>query len=122
MLSTRVASSTFIAIVLTACGGSGGNAQSANNVSDNSSDSSHQDSSSASSEKPAGPDCSDGTCFTCGDGICPAGAYCDQDAEGGAACAWLPECPGEATCGCITGQLSECSCDDSTGGPVVSCN
>jgi hypothetical protein len=71
--------------------------------------------------QPSGPDCSDGTCFACGEGVCPSGAYCDQDAEGGAACAWLAECSQTPSCGCIKKILgSACRCGEESG-PTVSC-
>lgn len=66
-------------------------------------------------------DCNDGTCFRCGDGVCPQGSYCDQDAQGGPACAWLSECSQAPTCSCVKKILgSSCSCDDSAG-VSVSC-
>lgn len=70
---------------------------------------------------PLNVDCSDGTCFSCGEGICPQGSFCDQTAKGGPACAWLNECNQDPSCGCITKILgASCSCDDSNG-PTVSC-
>lgn len=76
-----------------------------------------------SSSGPSGPDCSDGTCFVCGEGLCPQGFYCDAGAGGGPACSWLPECADTATCGCIEKVLgSGCSCDDSGDGPHVTCD
>jgi hypothetical protein len=72
--------------------------------------------------KPSGPSCDDGTCSLCGNGICPAGWYCDESAPGGAACAWLKECAEKATCGCVTKVLgSACKCRDDSG-VKVSCN
>lgn len=109
------------------CGGSSTEAKSADNGDATNSETSSGDSGSTgdsegvASEAPQGPDCSDGTCFECGDGICPKGAYCDQNAEGGAACAWLPECSGSTACSCIIGVLKDCSCDEASGGPIVSC-
>jgi hypothetical protein len=67
-------------------------------------------------------DCSDGTCFPCGDGECPVGAYCDRDGPVGPACAWLSECPGKASCGCIQRVLgASCQCE-SADGPSVTCD
>lgn len=67
-----------------------------------------------------GPDCSDGTCFVCGDGSCPLGAYCD---EGSGACAWLTECSGTPSCACLSRVLGDgCSCSESGGGPHVRCS
>ena len=66
--------------------------------------------------------CEDGTCFRCGEGICPTGFYCDEGAQGGAACSWLPSCAARASCACIERALgSGCSCQESGGGPKVSC-
>ncbi|HEY6726146.1 MAG TPA: hypothetical protein VI197_19055 [Polyangiaceae bacterium] len=71
---------------------------------------------------PTGPDCSDQTCFACGASMCPVGFYCDEKANGGPACGWLPECAETASCACVTGVLgSSCSCDDGAGGPHVAC-
>lgn len=74
-------------------------------------------------EAPAGPDCSDGTCFVCGSGVCPKGAYCDAGAPSGGACAWVAECPGEPSCACLKKTLGAgCSCEAAEGGPLVRCN
>ncbi len=122
----RTLCATLVALGLAACGGSGSDAKSpdgAGSAGDSSSGDSGWTGESGSSDAdgPSGPDCSDGTCFECGTGICPKGAYCDQDVDGGAACAWLPECSGSPSCGCITGVLSGCSCDDASGAPMVTC-
>ena len=72
---------------------------------------------------PTGPDCSDGTCALCGEGICPTGFYCDESAPEGPACQWLPECPEEASCGCVSGALGDaCQCTERDGGVFVSCS
>lgn len=69
------------------------------------------------------PTCNDTSCFDCGEGICPEGAYCDLDARGGPACAWLSECSKTPSCDCVTGVLgSGCECDDEGGGPVLHCS
>lgn len=68
------------------------------------------------------PGCEDGTCFPCGEGLCPKGAYCDQDSRGGPACAWVSECPGSPDCACLTKILgSTCDCDEGDGGPHIDC-
>jgi len=67
-----------------------------------------------------GPRCDDGTCSTCGSGICPAGWYCDE--KGGGACSWLAECAQKPTCGCITRVLGAgCKCEATGGGLKVAC-
>ena len=53
------------------------------------------------SEAPARVTCDDGTCSTCGNGICPSGWYCDQNAKGGPACGWVPECVKKPSCACL---------------------
>jgi len=68
------------------------------------------------------PSCDDGTCFECGRGLCPIGAYCDQGAPDGAACVWIQECPGAPSCSCLRKVLgSSCQCEESGGGPRVTC-
>ncbi len=68
-----------------------------------------------------GPDCTDGTCSVCGDGICPTGWYCDESAPGGAACSWLKECAEHPSCACVSKVLgADCKCRDD-GGLKVSC-
>jgi hypothetical protein len=69
------------------------------------------------------PSCDDGTCFRCGAGICPQGFYCDEDAQGGAACAWLPSCADSASCACVKQALgAACKCQEQGGGVSVSCD
>lgn len=66
--------------------------------------------------------CADGTCFACGAGSCLQGWYCDENASGGAACSWLPDCSKAPDCACIGKVLgSACSCEESGGGPHVQC-
>lgn len=65
--------------------------------------------------------CADGSCFACGSGFCPPGFYCDEGAQGGAACAWLPECAPKMTCDCIERVVSGCSCSERGGAPHLSC-
>jgi hypothetical protein len=73
-------------------------------------------------EAPQAPSCDDGTCFSCGDGICPTGFYCDRKAPGGPACSWLPACAKQATCSCVQKALgSGCSCQREGGGIYVDC-
>lgn len=78
---------------------------------------------SEANDKPRGPNCDDGTCSLCGDGICPSGWYCDENASGGAACSWLTECADKPSCGCITRVLGpSCKCREEAGGLKVSCS
>lgn len=65
--------------------------------------------------------CADGSCFACGSGVCPAGFYCDESAQGGPGCSWLPTCAPKASCACIERVLTDCSCSESDGAPHVKC-
>lgn len=72
---------------------------------------------------PQPPNCDDGTCFPCGDGICPKGFYCDRKAPDGPACSWLPACAKQASCSCVTKTLgSGCTCQSENGGVYVDCD
>ena len=76
----------------------------------------------AEEEAPKAGPCDDGTCSSCGAGICPAGWYCDESATGGPACGWLPACAQKSSCACVTGKLgSGCSCSEQSGGLHVTC-
>ena len=75
-----------------------------------------------SEEGDAPPVCEDGTCFACGEGLCPTGFYCDESAVGGPACGWLPECARETSCSCVEGVLgTDCSCDERDDGVYIDC-
>lgn len=77
----------------------------------------------AKAELARGPSCDDGTCSSCGNGICPAGWYCDEKAGGGGACSWLTECADKATCACVTRVLgAACKCREEGGGLKVACD
>ena len=70
-----------------------------------------------SSAAPPTPRCDDGSCFLCGEGMCPKGFYCDEKAAGGAACSWLPECAAQPSCGCLSKVLgADCACSEKSGG------
>src|SRR5690606_1636167 len=127
MIAGRVTPSLIFCLLLTSCGGapsqdSNSPKSSSNRAPDHNDQWSEASNEEAQDEVPRAPDCSDGTCFQCGDGICPQGAYCDEGAQGGAACAWLSECKASPSCACIKKALGgACSCNDAEGGPVVSC-
>ena len=89
---------------------------------DDDGDAAESNAASSVEEDAKGPSCDDGTCSVCGNGICPAGWYCDESAPGGAACAWLKECADKPSCGCVTRVLGAgCKCRDESG-LKVSCN
>ncbi|HWA70910.1 MAG TPA: hypothetical protein VG937_01175 [Polyangiaceae bacterium] len=114
-------------LVLLACGGE----------STKPPESSHTASAKAAPEKPSASEgseaeaetestprstCEDGTCFECGSGTCPQGWYCDENAKGGAACSWLPECGKKLDCACIEKTLgSGCACSEADSGLHVTC-
>jgi hypothetical protein len=71
-----------------------------------------------------GVQCDDGSCFACGEAICLSGFYCSIG-KTGPGCAWLPNCSGRPSCGCITPALREdpsCSCQEKAGGIYVTCD
>jgi hypothetical protein len=117
----------LLALLPVACAGAGKSSRSADDTDSETEGSTlgagaDGDFSSEAEPGPTGPDCSDGTCFVCGDGMCPVGFYCDERASGGSACSWLPECADNASCACVTGVLgASCTCDERAGGPSVSC-
>jgi len=64
--------------------------------------------------------CADGSCAVCGEGLCPAGFYCDESgAEPG--CAWLPQCASSNDCACLEKHLTGCSCREESGGVYLTC-
>ena len=70
----------------------------------------------------AGPDCSDGTCFKCGEALCLSGFYCDESAAV-ANCQWLSKCDKAAGCSCIQQTLGAgCTCSQRSGGMFVKCS
>jgi hypothetical protein len=64
--------------------------------------------------------CDDGTCTPCGDALCPTGWYCDESAQGGPSCGWLPECAQKSGCACVKKALG-CGCEEKAGAPHVTC-
>jgi hypothetical protein len=83
-------------------------------------DSDASDAADAAPAAPADP-CADGSCFACGTGFCPAGFYCDESAQGGPGCGWLPACAPKMGCGCLDGVMSGCTCSESGGAPHLTC-
>ena len=68
------------------------------------------------------PNCTDGTCFRCGQGICLPGFYCDESTAN-ANCQWLAPCAKNPNCGCLQASLgSGCTCSERNGGLFVKCN
>lgn len=71
-----------------------------------------------------GVQCDDGSCFSCGEAICLSGFFCSVG-KSGHGCAWLPNCSGRPSCGCIAPSLREepsCSCQEKEGGIYVTCD
>jgi hypothetical protein len=65
------------------------------------------------------PACSDEGCFQCGSGFCPVGFYCDETANGGPACGWVPDCARKAGCECVGRALGGARCQSEGGGAHV---
>ncbi|MCU0657253.1 MAG: hypothetical protein MUF64_18935 [Polyangiaceae bacterium] len=74
----------------------------------------------AEASGPARPSCADGSCFECGEGVCPAGFFCQKSA-GVAGCAWATECPQKPTCACVAPLAPGCTCAERGGFPHVTC-
>ena len=128
-MSLRAITLSIAAVTAAACGGgggdggtSGGGAKTPDSVSRDGSG--PATSGSSDDSEPGGPTepepdpCTDGTCFRCGDSICPTGYYCD---EGSQACSWLAECADSADCSCVKGALDGCRCEERSGGVYVTC-
>ena len=69
---------------------------------------------------PKKPSCADGSCFECGEGVCPVGFYC-QKSGGTAGCAWASECAQKPSCACVGPLSTGCSCEERGGVPHVTC-
>ncbi len=105
---------------LAACGGAGASGAGQSKTGGTGAGAAGADSESSGDGAPTGPtlpSCDDGTCFNCGDGLCPKGFYCDAQAAGGPACSWLPECAESPSCTCLEKVLgSDCRCAEKNGG------
>jgi hypothetical protein len=117
-----------LVLLATACGGSpaGSSAPAATpheQATGDSTDTANGDEDAPAEEQaPRAGLCDDGTCSTCGSGICPTGWYCDESAKGGPACGWLPQCAQKSSCGCLTKVLgTACSCNELSHGLHVTC-
>jgi hypothetical protein len=123
---TRTSLSTLLLVLVAACGGGGGatgpngtRAADGDDARDGNDRRSGDGTSEDESEVATDP-CADQSCFRCGDGICPKGFYCDEKAG---ACSWLPECAGEASCGCVKqGTGDSCTCEEKSGGVYARCD
>jgi hypothetical protein len=75
-------------------------------------------------DEPTLPSCDDGSCFRCGDGICPKGFYCESNG-GIAGCQWSTSCAKAPTCSCLQPMLkadARCSCEQREGVAFVTCS
>jgi hypothetical protein len=135
LLPSRGFLSTFLALAALSCGSSSApeakspdaeseapdaEEEGSGSESTPSSEPSDDDAAAPETQSPAGS-CADGSCFSCGSGVCPSGFYCDESAQGGPGCGWLPTCAPKATCGCIEKVLPDCSCTETDGAPHVKC-
>ncbi|MCA9644256.1 MAG: hypothetical protein H6718_32325 [Polyangiaceae bacterium] len=107
--------------------GCGGGTPAANHPGDGESGAVGSDGPSSAGGRAVGDDpsdpCADGSCVTCGEGVCPEGYFCNESAAGGAGCGWLAECAEAATCACVQPALgSGCECNERGGFAVVSCS
>ncbi|MBI5536770.1 MAG: hypothetical protein HY898_28880 [Deltaproteobacteria bacterium] len=112
-------SQLLLAAIMLACLGCGGQQTTTSKANGPKS----QNGSSGPSE-PQLPSCDDGTCFACGDGICPTGFYCESN-KGVTGCASHPSCPKNPTCDCMRTTLQRdprCKCEDRKGVAFVTCS
>jgi hypothetical protein len=122
---TRASISVLFLALVASCGGGGGTGPNGKPVADGDEarDAARRGSSDGTDEEEsevAIDPCADQSCFRCGDGICPKGFYCDEKAG---ACSWLPECAGEASCGCVKqGAGDSCTCEEKSGGVYARCD
>ncbi len=118
----RLLAALALGCLVSSCGGATPKAHAPREQADDTPAGSTSGSSDSAPETPQAPSCDDGTCFPCGDGICPKGFYCDRKAAGGPACSWLPDCAKQVSCDCVTKTLgSGCSCNADNGGVYVDC-
>lgn len=78
----------------------------------------------AGEQPPQLPSCDDGTCFRCGEGICPAGFYCESNG-GVTGCQWSPACAKTPSCACLKPAMNadpRCSCEERDGAAFVTCS
>lgn len=74
--------------------------------------------------EPQLPSCDDGTCFPCGDGVCPSGFYCETN-KGSTGCASNLACPKSPSCECLQPSLAKdprCKCENRKGVAFVTCS
>ncbi|RYE91515.1 MAG: hypothetical protein EOO75_08730 [Myxococcales bacterium] len=71
---------------------------------------------------PRKPSCADGSCFECGEGICPVGFFCETAGSATPACASSTTCAQRPTCACLGAQIKGCTCEDRGGVPHVKCD
>jgi hypothetical protein len=123
--SVKRAALVAVAIGLSACGGgTPGPARTAETKGGTESKTAGGEEAASKSAEPAGPrkpSCADGTCFECGEGICPSGFYCETGKAGKPACAWAAGCAEKPTCSCLAPFVKGCRCEEANGGPRVSC-
>lgn len=94
--------------------------EASNATADVSSDPNANDESEKEAAAPKPALCGDGSCITCGTGICPTGWYCDESAPGGPACGWVPGCEKKKSiCNCLGDRFQhKCRCTEDNGGAL----
>jgi len=105
------------------CASAGASARSAGSPDAESEDANAEEASEDTSEdEPAAPaeSCADDSCVPCGAGLCPPGFYCDESAQGGPACGWVPDCP-DSDCDCLARVFADCACDAHPAGARLRC-
>jgi hypothetical protein len=111
-------------VLLAACGGSAPSAEAPKSRAEPKSKAEPKAEAEPVASKRSGVECEDGSCFACGDAVCLSGFFCSVGRTG-RGCAWLPSCPGKATCACLGQALREepgCSCQEKEGAVYVVCD
>jgi hypothetical protein len=111
-------------VLFTACGGSAPPADAPKSRASESKSKAESRTEEEPSSRRPGVQCDDGSCFACGEAVCLSGFYCSVG-RSGRGCAWLPSCPGKATCACVGAALRDepsCGCQEKEGGVYVTCD
>jgi hypothetical protein len=120
----KIALAPAAALVLLACGGSSPPAEAPKSHVESKSKAEPKSESEPAQQKRSGVECEDGSCFACGEAVCLSGFFCSVG-RSGRGCAWVPSCPGKATCACLGQALREepsCSCQEKEGAVYVVCD
>jgi hypothetical protein len=76
----------------------------------------------SSAEQPSIPECTNGSCFVCGAGICLPGFFCDESSAQ-PSCQWLAKCGPTNSCSCLREAFGgKCACAERHHGVFLKCD